>query len=196
MERLLIVNADDFGLSKGRNYGIIEALSQWDCHIDDGAGEWQAIDHAVQLSRDEPSLAIGMHFVPYYGQTTDSYAGVNPRWCAGKWICSWQKKMLYRWKKLLRSLPVSICVSLSYLDANLRILIAIIMHMFPQIFPIVAGFAAEEGLRCASTVSRYLTLVIYRLICAVLRGFSSAFYGEEISEALFLQVLDDANSSG
>ncbi len=25
MERLLIVNADDFGLSKGQNYGIIEA---------------------------------------------------------------------------------------------------------------------------------------------------------------------------
>ncbi len=40
MERLLIVNADDFGLSKGQNYGIIEGLSQWDCHIDDGAGEW------------------------------------------------------------------------------------------------------------------------------------------------------------
>ena len=36
MERLLIVNADDFGLSKGQNYGIIE----WDCHVDDGAGEW------------------------------------------------------------------------------------------------------------------------------------------------------------
>ena len=25
MENLLIVNADDFGLSKGQNYGIIEA---------------------------------------------------------------------------------------------------------------------------------------------------------------------------
>nr|WP_250952013.1 ChbG/HpnK family deacetylase [Escherichia coli] len=27
MERLLIVNADDFGLSKGQNYGIIEAFA-------------------------------------------------------------------------------------------------------------------------------------------------------------------------
>lgn len=26
MQRLLIVNADDFGLSKGINYGIIEAV--------------------------------------------------------------------------------------------------------------------------------------------------------------------------
>ncbi len=39
------------------------------------------------------------------------------------------------------------------------------VHMFPQIFPIVARFAAERGdSACASTVSRYLTLVIYRLI--------------------------------
>ena len=28
MERLLIVNADDFGLSKGQNYGIIEACGR------------------------------------------------------------------------------------------------------------------------------------------------------------------------
>ena len=27
MERLLIVNADDFGLSKGQNYGIIEPVA-------------------------------------------------------------------------------------------------------------------------------------------------------------------------
>ncbi len=38
--------------------------------------------------------------------------------------------------------------------------------------------------------------MIYRLICAGRHGFSSAFYGEEISEALFLQVLDDSSHRG
>ena len=36
MAHLLIVNADDFGLSRGQNYGIVE------CHrhgINDGVGE-------------------------------------------------------------------------------------------------------------------------------------------------------------
>lgn len=28
MENLLIVNADDFGLSKGQNYGIIEEIGR------------------------------------------------------------------------------------------------------------------------------------------------------------------------
>lgn len=40
MERLLIVNADDFGLSKGQKPRHYRGLSQWDCHVDDGAGEW------------------------------------------------------------------------------------------------------------------------------------------------------------
>ena len=80
MERLLIVNADDFGLSKGQNYGIIEACRNGIVTSTTALVNGQAIDHAVQLSRDEPSLTIGMHF----GQASDSYAGVNPRWCAGK----------------------------------------------------------------------------------------------------------------
>ncbi|MCS5807569.1 ChbG/HpnK family deacetylase [Klebsiella pneumoniae subsp. pneumoniae] len=50
MERVLIVNADDFGLSKGQNYGIIEGLSQRrgvtsTTALVNGA----AIDHAAQL---------------------------------------------------------------------------------------------------------------------------------------------------
>ncbi len=39
MERVLIVNADDFGLSKGQNYGIIEASSQRRGDIDHRAGQ-------------------------------------------------------------------------------------------------------------------------------------------------------------
>lgn len=130
MERLLIVNADDFGLSKGQNYGIIEACRNGIVTSTTALVNGQAIDHAVQLSRDEPSLAIA----------------------------------------------VSICVSLSYLDANLRILIAIIMCICSRRFSrLLPGLRLKRGLRCASTVSRYLTLVIYRLICAVRRDSVARF---------------------
>ena len=56
----LIVNADDFGLSKGQNYGIIEAYRNGIVTSTTALVNGRAIDHAVQLSRDEPSLAIGM----------------------------------------------------------------------------------------------------------------------------------------
>ncbi|HBM8677603.1 TPA: ChbG/HpnK family deacetylase, partial [Escherichia coli] len=70
------------------------------------------------------------------------------------------------------------------------------VHMFPQIFPIVARFAAEEGI--ALRIDRQ-PLSNAGDLPANLRsshGFSSAFYGEEISEALFLQVLDDSSHRG
>ncbi|MDU3056017.1 MAG: ChbG/HpnK family deacetylase, partial [Escherichia coli] len=70
------------------------------------------------------------------------------------------------------------------------------VHMFPQIFPIVARFAAEEGI--ALRIDRQ-PLSNDGDLPANLRssqGFSSAFYGEEISEALFLQVLDDSSHRG
>ncbi len=51
---------------------------------------------------------------PYYGQATDSYAGLTRDGVLGKWIWQLAEEDAFRWKKLLRSSPVSICVSLSY----------------------------------------------------------------------------------
>lgn len=51
MERLLIVNADDFGLSKGQNYGIIEACRNGVVTSTTALVNGEAIDHAAQLSR-------------------------------------------------------------------------------------------------------------------------------------------------
>lgn len=159
MERLLIVNADDFGLSKGQNYGIIEACRNGIVTSTTALVNGQAIDHAVQLSRDEPSLAIGMHFVLTMGKPLTAMPGLTRDGVLGNGSGSWQKKMLYRWKKLLRSLPVSICVSLSYLDANLRILIAIIMCICSRRFSrLLPGLRQSRALRCGR-------IVRWRLIC-------------------------------
>ncbi|WP_077726557.1 ChbG/HpnK family deacetylase, partial [Escherichia coli] len=70
------------------------------------------------------------------------------------------------------------------------------VHMFPQIFPIVSRFAAEEGI--ALRIDRQ-PLSNAGDLPANLRsspGFSSAFYGEALSEALFLQVLADSSPRG
>lgn len=176
MERLLIVNADDFGLSKGQNYGIIEACRNGIVTSTTALVNGQAIDHAVQLSRDEPSLAIGMHFVLTMGKPLTAMPGLTRDGVLGKWIWQLAEEDALPLEELLRSLPVSICVSLSYLDANLRILIAIIMCICSRRFSrLLPGLRLKRGLRCASTVSRYLTLVIYRLICAVLRDSVARF---------------------
>ncbi len=88
MERLLIVNADDFGLSKGGGSGIIEACRDGIVASTTALVNGQAIDHAVQSRRDEASLAVGMRFVLIMGKPLRRLCRVNPGWCMGKWI--WQ----------------------------------------------------------------------------------------------------------
>ncbi len=89
MERVLIVNADDFGLSKGQNYGIIEACRNGVVTSTTALVNGAAIDHAAQLSRSTPELAVGMHFVLTLGEPLSAMPGLTRDGRLGKWI--WQQ---------------------------------------------------------------------------------------------------------
>jgi predicted glycoside hydrolase/deacetylase ChbG (UPF0249 family) len=68
--------------------------------------------------------------------------------------------------------------------------------MIPAIFPLVAEFAARKGV--AMRVDRQV-LALHDLPLGrapTTEGFSSEFYGDAISEALLLQVLDGSASRG
>lgn len=68
--------------------------------------------------------------------------------------------------------------------------------MFPQIFPIVARFAAQRGI--ALRIDRQTVLNADDLPSDLrsTQGFSSEFYGEEIAEACFLRILDASAHRG
>ncbi|XPE50057.1 ChbG/HpnK family deacetylase [Shigella flexneri] len=128
------------------------------------------------MSGDEPILAIGMHFVLIMGKPLDSYAGVNPRWCAGKMDLAVGRRRCFTAGRNYSGACQSVFAfhelfgrKPTHLDSHHHV------HMFPQIFPIVVRFAAEQGIALRMTVSRYLTLVIYRLICAVRRDSVARF---------------------
>lgn len=110
MERVLIVNADDFGLSKGQNYGIVEACRNGVVTSTTALVNGAAIDHAVQLSRDIPALAVGMHFVLTLGRPLTPMPALRVTDCWGNGSGKWQKKMLCRWMKFRKSWPRSISV--------------------------------------------------------------------------------------
>ena len=86
MERVLIVNADDFGLSKGQNYGIIEACRNGVVTSTTALVNGAAIDHAAQLSRSTPELAVGMHFVLTLGEPLSPMPGFTRARRLGKWL--------------------------------------------------------------------------------------------------------------
>ncbi|VEB00024.1 cellobiose phosphotransferase system YdjC-like protein [Klebsiella pneumoniae] len=147
MERVLIVNADDFGLSKGQNYGIIEACRNGVVTSTTALVNGAAIDHAAQLSRSTPELAVGMHFVLTLGEPLSAMPGINPRWPSGpNGSGSRRKKIACRWKRSPTSWRVSTVVFVelfghepTHIDSHHHV------HMFAQIYPIVAAFAREKG---------------------------------------------------
>jgi chitin disaccharide deacetylase len=62
MDRHVIFNADDFGASTGINRGIIECHTRGVLTSTSMMVTGRAVGEAVELSRQHPKLAIGLHF--------------------------------------------------------------------------------------------------------------------------------------
>ena len=59
----LIVNADDFGISDAVNRGIVEAFDGGIVTSTSLMATGDAFEHAVELARGRPGLAVGVHLV-------------------------------------------------------------------------------------------------------------------------------------
>lgn len=59
----LIVNSDDYGLTRGVNLAIIEALNHGILRSTTAMVNMPAIEHAAELSKLNPSLGVGLHLV-------------------------------------------------------------------------------------------------------------------------------------
>ncbi|MBO8163765.1 MAG: chitin disaccharide deacetylase [Brevibacillus sp.] len=68
----LIVNADDFGYSKGVNLGIIEAHRHGIVSSATLMANMPGWEHAVQLAAEHPNLGVGIHLVLTCGTPVSS----------------------------------------------------------------------------------------------------------------------------
>ena len=187
MERVLIVNADDFGLSKGQNYGIIEACRNGVVTSTTALVNGAAIDHAAQLSRSTPELAVGMHFVLTLGEPLSAMPGLTRDGRLGKWIWQQAEEDSLPLEEIAHELACQYrrFVELfghepTHIDSHHHV------HMFAQIYPIVAAFAREVAAQSE----------LDQQAARSSAGFSSEFYGEAVSEELFLQTLDASIARG
>ncbi|CAM8673274.1 chitin disaccharide deacetylase [Leclercia adecarboxylata] len=197
MEYLLIVNADDFGLSKGQNYGIVEACRHGVVTSTTAMVNGEAIEHAAALSRDLPDLGVGMHFVLTLGMPLTAMPGLTREGVLGKWIWERAEEGTLPLEEIARELDCQFnrFVDLfgrepTHIDSHHHV------HMIPAIFPLVAEFARRKGV--ALRVDRQVDMPgeMGGDLPPTTDGFSSAFYGDEISEALFLSVLDRSVQQG
>lgn len=59
----LVVNADDFGYSRGINYGIIDAHKNGIVNSATMMMNMPGASHAVELAKENPNLLVGIHLV-------------------------------------------------------------------------------------------------------------------------------------
>lgn len=195
MASLLIVNADDFGLSKGQNYGIAECFRHGVVSSTTALVNAEGIEHAAQLRHELPGLGVGLHFTLTMGKPLSPLPSLTRNGVLGKWV--WQ--MAEEGDLPLDEIRVE-------LNAQYQRFIAIFgcapdhidshhhVHMFKQIFPIVAEFAKEKSLpmRVDRPLAQKEGIDTQGVLSS--EGFDSQFYGDEITQALFLKVLEESNA--
>ncbi|WLI76185.1 chitin disaccharide deacetylase [Kosakonia sp. H02] len=197
MERIVIVNADDFGLSKGQNYGIIESFRHGVVTSTTALVNGEAVEHAAELCLNAPLLAVGMHFVLTLGKPLTPMPNLARDGRLGKWIWQMAEEDRLPLEEIAQELASQYqrFIALfgrepTHLDSHHHV------HMIPQILPIVTAFAARHGLALRldrKALAGGLTLP------AALRstsGFSSEFYGDAVSEESFLRALDASAARG
>ena len=197
MDKLLIVNADDFGLCKAQNYGIIEAFRNGVVTSTTAMMNAGGVEHAAALSTENPALAVGMHFVLTLGKPLSPMPNLARNGELGKWI--WEvaeqgalpldeiaqelKCQFVRFTEIFGRIP-------THIDSHHHV------HMIPQIFPIVEAFAQHQDV--AMRIDRDVIQQHNIPLCGArsTAAFDSTFYGDSITEELFLSILDHANQRG
>jgi predicted glycoside hydrolase/deacetylase ChbG (UPF0249 family) len=197
MRNLLIVNADDFGLSRGQNYGIVEACRNGVVTSTTALVNGAAIEHAVALRRLVPEMGVGLHFTLTMGKPVGYAPSLTRDQVMGKWlweqaeagslpldeIASELESQFERFFTLFGEPP-------SHIDSHHHV------HMIADIFPLVAEFARTKGVPLRLDRDEVLRQSLMTDGIRSSDSFSSAFYGDEISPSLFTAILDDAVCRG
>lgn len=197
MQRLLIVNADDFGLSRGQNYGIVEACRNGVVTSTTALVNGAAVEHAVALRTQVPELAVGLHFTLTLGKPVGKTPSLTREGQLGKWVWDMAAQGSLPLDEIADELACqySRFIALfgeppSHIDSHHHV------HMIGAIFPLVAAFAREKGipLRVDRDDARRQGIEANEVRST--SGFSSDFYGDAISTSLFMSILDAALQRG
>jgi predicted glycoside hydrolase/deacetylase ChbG (UPF0249 family) len=163
----LIVNADDFGIAEAVNRGIAEAFDRGIVTSTSIMATGPAFEHAVDLARSRPGLAVGAHLVlteqrPLVGpDAAPTLVGPDGRFPAhltqlfGKHLrgrISLTEVRLELDTQLQRIRAAGIAIS--HIDGHQHV------HVLPGIAAIVAELAAKHGVSAvrypAERVRRYM----------------------------------------
>jgi predicted glycoside hydrolase/deacetylase ChbG (UPF0249 family) len=184
----LIVNADDFGYSKGVNYGILEAFLNGIVTSTTMMCNYESSIHAFKLMKEHPELPVGIHFVLTSGRPLSkdvpSLVDEDGRFHSYHNFLNYAKQEDVE-KELKAQLEhfLSSGYTPTHIDSHHQI------HAEEIVLPIVLKLAKQYRL----PVRRYALFQDETIKST--DGFLYQFYGEHLSEESFLSLLDHLDES-
>ncbi|RJP71378.1 MAG: ChbG/HpnK family deacetylase [Candidatus Abyssobacteria bacterium SURF_17] len=202
MAKLLIINADDFGLEEEVNRGIIEAHRRGVVTSASLIPTGSAFGHAIELARDNPRLDVGAHLTLTRGPSLvgmpvlpptqvpslvkgDGLLPQNPVSLAGRIVLGLVSLTQIRLELTAQLEKIhSTGIRITHIDSHQHI------HLVPAVFRLVTGLAQQFGvtwlrlpLKCQFSRGRPTAAgIMQRLKVASLRG-TAAIDSPRLTEA-------------
>lgn len=188
----LIVNADDFGYSKGINLGIIEAHREGIVSSTTLMTNMPGAEHAFELAKENQQLGVGIHLVLDCGfpvhEHVPSLVDENGRLLKMAQLLERateediEKELTSQIEKFL-----SFGVKPTHMDSHHHI------HSLEKVFPIVRKLAEKYQLPIRKVTRNSITASDYEGLKTV-DYFNDEFYGEELDVAGLKEILLQAKN--
>ena len=191
----IIFNADDFGMSKGVNLGIVEAHKNGPVRSATIMAGMDAFNHAVQLAKENPSLKVGVHLTLNAGKSVGGvYQTITDK---GGNFFSIQvgleriKKEIVDFKEVEREFEAQIQkvlnagIAPSHLDSHHHV------HNHPEITQVFIRVAKKYGIKRVR-LTNGLSGDDAREFSSTDR-FDASFFGENITIEHLKQIISKGN---
>lgn len=185
----LIINADDFGYSKGVNLGIIEAFQNGVVSSTTMMANMPGAEHAAELAKKNPGLGVGIHLVLTCGSpvhhAVSSLTNEKGEFHHLKEIEQFlvpedvEKEFTSQFERFL-----SFGLEPTHIDSHHHV------HGLAEVYPVVEKLAQRYGLpvRKVSADSQHAS---HRLLKSV-QYFNHEFYGNELTNQSLMEAIEKA----
>lgn len=177
----VMINADDFGLSRGVNYGIIDSHLKGIVTSATMMMNAKATKHAICLAKDTPSLKVGVHLVLTWGKPIleDVPSLVDEVGNFKKQIFVYGNPFAISLDDLEREWTAQIekCldadITPSHLDSHHHV------HGIKEFYPVIKKLSEKYGLPVRNAGAHFTD------ICTLTDVFFDDFYGDGIVDSYF-----------
>lgn len=184
----LIINADDFGYSRGVNHGIIDAYKNGIVRSTTIMAGMPGFDNAVELAKENKGLGVGVHLtLTSYKPVLDNHKTiVNEKGYFDKGLYTKENMININLEEIYREFEAQIekvksaGIEITHLDSHHHV------HTLKEIKPVVERILAKYNLPIRGGLN-------YEINYDKVVDFKGTFYDKEINIKGFENLLKESN---